>query len=166
MNGHIDVVPEGSVKDWKYEPYQAVEENGKIYGRGSTDMKGGNIALLFALEALHACDVKLKGDVLFQSVVDEECGGAGTLSAIMRGYRADGALIPEPTNMKLFIKQQGSMWFRITVKGLAAHGGTRYEGVSAIEKACTLSQRYKSWRKSAMREFQIRCMTISQYRYR
>lgn len=75
MNGHIDVVPEGSVKDWKYEPYQAVEENGKIYGRGSTDMKGGNTALLFALEALHACDVKLKGDVLFQSVVDEECGG-------------------------------------------------------------------------------------------
>ncbi len=53
---------------------------------------------------------------MFQSVVDEECGGAGTLSAIMRGYRADGALIPEPTNMKLFIKQQGSMWFRITVK--------------------------------------------------
>lgn len=60
LNGHIDVVPEGSVKDWKYEPFQAVEENGKIYGRGSTDMKGGNTALLFALEALHACDVNLK----------------------------------------------------------------------------------------------------------
>ncbi|MCY8981129.1 MULTISPECIES: peptidase [Bacillus] len=135
LNGHIDVVPEGNLKEWKYEPFQAAEVNGKIYGRGSTDMKGGNTALLFALEALHACDVKLKGDVLFQSVIDEECGGAGTLSAIMRGYRADGALIPEPTNMKLFIKQQGSMWFRITVKGLAAHGGTRYEGVSAIEKS-------------------------------
>lgn len=65
---------------------------------------------------------------MFQSVVDEECGGAGTLSAIMRGYRADGALIPEPTNMKLFIKQQGSMWFRITVKGLAAHGAHAMKG--------------------------------------
>ncbi|MCY8855680.1 peptidase [Bacillus atrophaeus] len=135
LNGHIDVVPAGDIKAWKSEPFQAAEENGRIYGRGSTDMKGGNTALLFALEALHACGVKLKGDLFFQSVVDEECGGAGTLSAIMRGYRADGALIPEPTNMKLFIKQQGSLWFRITVKGLSAHGGTRYEGVSAIEKS-------------------------------
>lgn len=166
LNGHIDVVPEGNLKEWKYEPFQAAEVNGKIYGRGSTDMKGGNTALLFALEALHACDVKLKGDVLFQSVIDEECGGAGTLSAIMRGYRADGALIPEPTNMKLFIKQQGSMWFRITVKGLAAHGGTRYEGVSAIEKACMSLQPFKNLKKSAMQEFLTRFIIISQSRFR
>ncbi|MED1226558.1 peptidase [Bacillus nakamurai] len=135
LNGHIDVVPEGNPAAWTYEPFLAVEKDGKIYGRGSTDMKGGNTALLFALEALDACGITLKGDVLFQSVVDEECGGAGTLSAVMRGYKADGALIPEPTNLKLFVKQQGSMWFRITVRGLSAHGGTRYEGVSAIEKS-------------------------------
>ncbi|MGG1256993.1 peptidase [Bacillus velezensis] len=135
LNGHIDVVPEGNPAAWTYEPFTAVEKDGKVYGRGSTDMKGGNTALLFALEALEACGITLKGDVLFQSVVDEECGGAGTLSAVMRGYKADGALIPEPTNLKLFVKQQGSMWFRITVRGLSAHGGTRYEGVSAIEKS-------------------------------
>lgn len=135
LNGHIDVVPEGNPAAWTYEPFTAVENDGKVYGRGSTDMKGGNTALLFALEALEACGITLKGDVLFQSVVDEECGGAGTLAAVMRGYKADGALIPEPTNLKLFVKQQGSMWFRITVRGLSAHGGTRYEGVSAIEKS-------------------------------
>jgi acetylornithine deacetylase len=82
----------------------------------------------------------LKGDVLFESVIEEESGGVGTLATLLRGYQADAALIPEPTNMKLFIKQQGSMWFRVTVEGLSAHGGTRYEGVSAIEKAVVVHQ--------------------------
>jgi acetylornithine deacetylase len=76
----------------------------------------------------------LKGDVIFQSVIEEERGGAGTLAAFLRGYQADAAIIPEPTDMKIFPKQQGSMWFRIHVKGKSAHGGTRYEGVSAIDK--------------------------------
>nr|WP_249931614.1 M20/M25/M40 family metallo-hydrolase [Rossellomorea marisflavi] len=67
--------------------------------------------------------------------------GAGTLAALQRGYVADGAIIPEPTNMKIFPKQQGSMWFRLKVKGKSAHGGTRYEGVSAIDNAVTVIQR-------------------------
>lgn len=135
LNGHIDVVPEGELKQWEQDPYLGYVLDGKLYGRGATDMKGGNVALLFAMEALKANQVKLKGDVIFQSVVDEECGGAGTLAATLKGYKADAALIPEPTDMKIFVKQQGSMWFRLSVKGRSAHGGTRYEGVSAIEKA-------------------------------
>ena len=103
-------------------------------------MKGGNVALLMALESIIATGIKLKGDVIFQSVIEEESGGAGTLAAVLRGYHADGAIIPEPTNMKMFPKQQGSMWFRITVTGKAAHGGTRYEGVSAIEKSLLVIQ--------------------------
>lgn len=141
LNGHIDVVPEGDMSKWKYDPYLGVIEDGKLYGRGSTDMKGGNVALILALEAIISSGVKLKGDVIFQSVIDEEAGGAGSLSTILRGYRADAALIPEPTNMKLFIKQQGSMWFRVIVKGKSAHGGTRYEGVSALDKAITVNNR-------------------------
>ncbi|MCK6204788.1 peptidase [Bacillus infantis] len=135
LNGHIDVVPEGSRDDWKYDPYSGQIKDGRLYGRGATDMKGGTVSLLLALEYLIAAGKELKGDVIFQSVIEEESGGAGTLAAVIRGYKADGAIIPEPTNMKLFPKQQGSMWFRITVKGRAAHGGTRYEGISAIEKA-------------------------------
>lgn len=135
LNGHIDVVPEGDLKQWEEDPYQGVIKDGKLYGRGSTDMKGGNVALLTAIEAIKANGIKLKGDIIFQSVIDEECGGAGTLAAIKRGYKADGAIIPEPTNLKIFTKQQGSMWFRLKIKGRSAHGGTRYEGVSAIEKA-------------------------------
>ncbi|MCA1321100.1 peptidase [Bacillus tianshenii] len=135
LNGHIDVVPEGDTIQWDCDPYEGKIENGKVYGRGTTDMKGGNVALLIAIEALQAAGIHLKGDVIFQSVIEEESGGAGTLAAILRGYKADAALIPEPTNMKIFPKQQGSMWFRLKIKGKSAHGGTRYEGVSAIEKS-------------------------------
>ncbi|WP_175991300.1 peptidase [Bacillus sp. Marseille-Q1617] len=134
LNGHIDVVPEGNRNDWKYDPYSGTVTEGKLYGRGSTDMKGGTAALILAMEVIQDLEIPLKGDIVFQSVIEEESGGTGTLSALLRGYKADGAIIPEPTNMKIFPKQQGSMWFRLTVKGKAAHGGTRYEGINAIDK--------------------------------
>lgn len=135
LNGHIDVVPAGDLEQWDDDPFSGKVENGKMYGRGVTDMKGGNVAMLFAVECLKDLGIRLKGDIIFQSVVEEESGGSGTLSTVLRGYKADAALIPEPTQMKIFPKQQGSMWFKIKVKGRSAHGGTRYEGVSAIEKA-------------------------------
>lgn len=135
LNGHIDVVPVGDLQQWKEDPFSGKVEEGKMYGRGVTDMKGGLVALLYAMQCLQELNIPLKGDVIFQSVIEEERGGAGTLAAYLRGYQADGAIIPEPTDMKIFPKQQGSMWFRIQVKGKSAHGGTRYEGVSAIEKS-------------------------------
>lgn len=147
LNGHIDVVPVGDEKRWKADPFSGRIDSGKLYGRGSTDMKGGTVALLMAMEALIALNIRLKGDVIFQSVIEEESGGAGTLAAVLRGYTADGALIPEPTNMKIFPKQQGSMWFRITVNGKAAHGGTRYEGVSAVEKATMVIEKIQQLEK-------------------
>ncbi|WP_286228909.1 peptidase [Neobacillus mesonae] len=147
LNGHIDVVPVGDETSWTHDPFSGHIEDGMLYGRGSTDMKGGNTALLLAIESIVACGIKLKGDLIFQSVIEEESGGAGTLAAVLRGYQADGAIIPEPTNMKLFPKQQGSMWFRITVPGKAAHGGTRYEGISAIEKAVLVIKRLQQLEK-------------------
>ncbi|WP_308639473.1 peptidase [Paenibacillus silvisoli] len=135
LNGHVDVVPEGDLLQWRSQPYSGEVLDGKLYGRGASDMKGGNVSMLLALEALQGLGVRLKGDVIFQSVIEEESGGAGTLAMIVKGYKADAALIPEPTNMRIFPKQQGSMWFRLVVKGRSAHGGTRYEGVSAIEKS-------------------------------
>ncbi len=140
LNGHIDVVPEGDRTKWSDDPFSGILKNGRVYGRGTTDMKGGNVSMMFALESLLRSGIKLKGDVIFHSVIEEESGGVGTLATLIRGYKADAALIPEPTNMKLFIKQQGSMWFRVSVEGRSAHGGTRYEGVSAIEKAVLVHQ--------------------------
>lgn len=140
LNGHIDVVPEGDRSKWTHDPFSGRVEAGKVFGRGTTDMKGGNVSMMLALESIVRTGIKLKGDVIFESVIEEEAGGVGTLATLIRGYKADAALIPEPTNMKLFIKQQGSMWFRVTVEGRSAHGGTRYEGVSAIEKAMLVHQ--------------------------
>jgi acetylornithine deacetylase len=148
LNGHIDVVPEGDVTQWNYEPYGAEVVDGKMYGRGTTDMKGGSVALLLAIEAVSALNIPLKGDIIFQSVIEEESGGAGSLAAILRGYKADIAIIPEPTSMKIFPKQQGSMWFRLTVTGKSAHGGTRYEGVSAIEKSMIVMEKVQELEKT------------------
>ena len=147
LNGHIDVVPEGDEQQWKYHPYKGDVEGNRLYGRGATDMKGGSTSLIMALEAIIACGIRLKGDICFQSVIEEESGGAGSLAAIIRGYKADGVLIPEPTNMKIFPKQQGSLWFRLMVKGQSAHGGTRYEGVSAIEKGIIVIEHVKGLEK-------------------
>src|SRR5690625_2838945 len=141
LNGHVDVVPEGEHAQWNNStPYSGKIQDGYMYGRGTTDMKGGNIALLMAIEAIQSLGVRLKGDVIFQSVVEEESGGAGTLDAILKGYQADAAIIPEPTNMKIFPKQQGSKWFRLIVTGRTAHGGTRYHGISAIDKAFIVNE--------------------------
>jgi acetylornithine deacetylase len=137
LNGHIDIVPEGDLP-WENDPFSGKVVGDRVYGRGSTDMKGGIFSSFLALKILQNLGIKLKGDVLFQSVIEEESGGAGTLSTIMKGFKADAAIIPEPTNLKIFPKQQGSTWFRIHVPGVGAHGGTRYEGVSAIEKSMTV----------------------------
>lgn len=147
LNGHVDVVPPGDETQWERDPFSGDVEDGKLYGRGATDMKGGSLAALIAVEALQKLGVKLKGDVIFESVVEEESGGAGTLATILRGYKADAALVPELTQMKIMPKQQGSMWFRLNVIGRSAHGGTRYEGVSAIEKSLAVVQAIGSLEK-------------------
>ncbi|WP_442962113.1 peptidase [Pseudogracilibacillus sp. SE30717A] len=147
LNGHVDVVPEGDHAQWDEEPYSGKVINGKMYGRGVTDMKGGNIALLLALEVIQTLGIRLKGDVIFQSVIEEESGGAGTLDAILKGYKADAAIIPEPTNMKIFPKQQGSKWFRLIITGRTAHGGTPSHGVSAIDKAFIVNKHIKELEK-------------------
>lgn len=144
INGHIDVVPPGEESAWSRSPWSGHVEGGRVFGRGTTDMKGGTVSALLAVEALRDLGVQLKGDLIFESVVEEESGGSGTLATILRGYRADGAFIPEPSEMTIYPQQQGSMWFRLTVEGRVAHGGTRYLGVSAIEKAVPVLEKVRA----------------------
>src|SRR5699024_5821967 len=105
LNGHIDVVPEGDANKWKHHPYSGVRKDNKLYGRGTTDMKGVNVSTLIALETIINLGIQLNGDVIYESVIEEETGGAGTLSAIQRGYHADIAIVPEPSEMKIFPQQ-------------------------------------------------------------
>ncbi len=140
LNGHIDVVPEGD-NDWHDSPWSGKFENGKVYGRGASDMKGGLIANIMAVKAIIDSGIKLKGDVIVESVIGEETGGAGTLAAISKGYKADGAIVPEPTDLNVCPVSMGAMWFRITVKGKAAHAGTSYLGVNAISMTSKIIQK-------------------------
>ena len=97
-------------------------------------MKGGLAAALFAAKAIRDSGASLPGTLLLQSVIGEEDGGTGTLAAILRGYRGDGAVIMEPTGMTICPAQAGALNFRVTVQGRSAHGCVRDEGVSALEK--------------------------------
>jgi acetylornithine deacetylase len=134
LNGHIDTVEIGDRAAWNRDPLGAEIVDDRLYGRGSCDMKGGIVANLFALAVLRQAGIQLRGDVIIESTVAEEDGGAGALAAILRGYRADGALIPEPTNLAIVPAQGGTLMFRLHVPGLSAHACVRDEGVSAIEK--------------------------------
>ena len=134
LNGHVDVVPPGAEELWSYPPFGGVIDQGRIYGRGSVDMKGPLLAGLYAMIALREAGVELSGTMHLQSVVAEEDGGMGTLATILRGYRADGAIVLEPTDLVVAPAQAGCLNFRVHVPGLAAHGAVREEGVSAFEK--------------------------------
>jgi acetylornithine deacetylase len=134
LNGHIDVVPVGEEANWTKPPFVATIENERVYGRGTADMKGGLAAAIAAARALRDAGVELAGSLLIESVVGEEDGGCGTLAAIERGYRADGAIILEPTSGVVAPAQAGALNFRVTIPGRAAHGCLRHEGVNPIEK--------------------------------
>jgi acetylornithine deacetylase len=101
-------------------------------------MKGGVVANLFALRALRQAGFAPAGDVIVESTISEEDGGAGALAAVLHGYLADGALISEPTNLAIVTAQGGALMFRLEVQGLAAHACVRDEGVSAVEKFALL----------------------------
>ena len=134
LNGHIDVVPLGDVDAWTHGPWSGDVADGRVFGRGACDMKGGLACQLLAVQVLREAGARLRGSVQLQSVVSEEDGGLGTLATIRRGHRGDYAVIGEPTGTDLVTACAGALTFRLTVPGLSAHGGVRRDGVDAIEK--------------------------------
>jgi len=134
LNGHIDVVPTGDESAWTRPPFEPTVLDGRLFGRGAVDMKGGLACALAAVKAIHDAGVGLGGRLSVASVVGEEDGGTGTLATLMRGHSANGAVVVEPTNLRVVTAQAGSLMFRLVVPGHAAHGCVREEGVSAIEK--------------------------------
>ena len=140
LNAHIDTVEPGDPSQWTHEPFSGDLVDGRVYGRGACDMKAGLATHLFAITALHDAGLTPRGDVIVQSVISEEDGGAGALATVLRGYRADGAIITEPTELQLMAAQGGSLVFRLHVAGKSAHAAVRDEGVSAVEKFALLHQ--------------------------
>jgi acetylornithine deacetylase len=134
LNAHTDTVDPGDPAAWRGDPLSGNLEGDLLYGRGSCDMKGGLVTHLVALDALSDLGLGLRGDVTVAATVGEENGGLGALSTVLRGYRADAAIITEPTRLALVPAQGGSLVFRLKVPGRSAHAAVRDEGVSALEK--------------------------------
>jgi acetylornithine deacetylase len=134
LNAHTDTVDPGDPTAWKGDPLSGNLEGDLLYGRGSCDMKGGLVTHLVALDALSDLGLGLRGDVIVAATVGEENGGLGALSTVLRGYRADAAIITEPTRLALVPAQGGSLVFRLRIPGRSAHAAVRDEGVSALEK--------------------------------
>jgi acetylornithine deacetylase len=131
--GHIDTVAPGDIENWDTIPFQATKKDGRIFGRGTTDMKAGLVAGLYAIKAVMET-VKPKGKIIFQSVIGEEDGGSGALATCLRGYKADAGIVMEPSETKIAPEIAGAMSFKVTVPGKSVHACVKYEGISAIEK--------------------------------
>jgi succinyl-diaminopimelate desuccinylase len=135
LNGHMDTVPPGNLDDWTFEPYGGEVQDGKLYGRGSCDMKGGIASTLMAVKAIVDSGTRLKGDIIFSPVVDEERGGyKGTKYLVDKGILGDQALIAEPSQLNILIAHKGDLGLDLTIHGKAAHAANPDMGLNAIHK--------------------------------
>jgi len=151
LNGHIDVVPTGPDETWSRSPWSGHYEDGRVYGRGAADMKAGLVSNLLAAQALQTAGIALQGDLILESVVDEETGGNGTLACILRGYTGDGCVFTEPSGLtNMAISNRGAQFFRLTIPG--QEGGVEYKHdlVNPIAKALEVFQAIEAY--SIMRE--------------
>jgi acetylornithine deacetylase len=140
LNGHIDVVPEGPTDMWATPPFSPKRDGDWLYGRGGGDMKAGLADAVYAIAALRRLGYRPAADVHLQSVIEEECTGNGALACVARGYRADAALIPEPSAERLSRGQLGVMWFHVKLRGVPVHVAYAGTGMNAIEAAVPIIQ--------------------------
>lgn len=133
-NGHYDVVPPGA--NWTKKPFEPVEKYGKIYGRGSSDMKSGLAAMVIAAKALKDAEVQLKGDIVISAVPDEETGSAGGMEYLVQKnlIKGNAAIVGEPTEIEVGIAHKGALWMEVATIGKAAHGSAPHLGINAVEK--------------------------------
>jgi acetylornithine deacetylase len=130
LNGHLDVV---GVDGMVHAPFDAEERDGRLYGRGSADMKGGIAAMCAA--ALRAVQQGIRGEIVVAAVADEEYESLGTRALLERGVRADACVVTEPTRLALMPAHRGFVWLEVEVTGRAAHGSRWDIGVDAIRHA-------------------------------
>jgi acetylornithine deacetylase len=130
FNGHLDVV---GVEGMTHPPFEAATTDGKMFGRGATDMKGGVAAMCCA--AWLAAQRGLSGEIVVAAVVDEEWQSAGTKGLLERGVRADACIVTEPTRLAIAPAHKGFTWTEVDFTGRAAHGSRYDVGIDAIRHA-------------------------------
>lgn len=154
LNGHIDVVPVEDSSKWSHDPWGGEIKEGKIFGRGALDMKGGDAAIIMAAESVIQSGIKLKGDLTTEFVVEEESSGNGSLACALRGYKADAGIIPEPMQHCIVVSNRGAQFFRIRVFGEESWLEERWNVVNAIDKAMLLYEAVNHFAK--IREVEVK----------
>ena len=157
FNGHIDTVPAGDQSLWSVDPWGAVVKDDKLFGRGACDMKGG-VAAMIAAAAELAAGPRLPGDLLVTVVTDEEINGMGTIAAIRRGYRADAAIVPEPTELDVWIAFRGILVGELEVRGRSGHVEVAqpHWSLGGAVNAVHLMLGQLSWLRTLDQEWRIR----------
>jgi acetylornithine deacetylase len=140
LNGHVDTMPPGDKQKWSYDPWSGQIDAGKMYGLGACDMKAGVAAMILAVRFLQEAGLKPRGDIMIQSVVDEEGGGNGTLACVVEGYKADAAIVTEPTRLHIQPASRGVLLLQVDLEGRATHACLKWGGVNAIEKGVKVIQ--------------------------
>jgi len=150
LHGHYDTVPASS-RD-QFDPYVKA---GKLFGRGSSDMKGGLASMIYALKAVKECGIKLEGKICLTIVPDEETGGSRgsryLLNRKLLGRDGIGMLMPEPTSGIVWCANRGAISLRIVVKGKSAHVGLQHQGINAFERMMKVASAFLKLKKSVER---------------
>jgi acetylornithine deacetylase len=152
LNGHVDVIAADREDGWLHDPFAGVVADGRIHGRGACDMKGGVGCMVLAAETLSALGVGLRGDLIVNTVTEEESTGAGGL-VTARTVAADAAVVPEPTGLEVWVACRGSLLPTITVQGRAGHAGLPERdpeaggAVNAIEKMALVLEAIRRLRR-------------------
>ena len=135
LNSHIDVVGIAPDEQWTGDPFVSRVEDGSLIGRGAVDAKGSLVAMAAAMAVVRRLDIRTNRRVILTSVVDEEGGGGGTVATLADGIRAEGAIVGEPTRLRICPATRGHWMVRLVVPGWAAHPGLAHEGTNPIDKA-------------------------------
>lgn len=161
---HIDVVPPGLIR-WQSPPFEATVLNGRIYGRGACDMKGGNAAAAVAIAKVIESGAELKGDLIFAATAGEETDscGAERFMETCQLTKPDlaGVILPEPTDFSIITAHRGIFWVKITTHGKTAHGSCPQLGVNAINSMLKLLNKVHKYRPSQPEHPKFGPVTVS-----
>ncbi|MEH7331876.1 M20 family metallopeptidase [Neobacillus drentensis] len=132
-SGHFDTVPPGKI-EWEHDPFSGEVVDNKVYGRGTTDMKGGVAAMVLAMKYLEQAGVKLRGKLQFVGTAGEEVDGFGAKKVVEKGQidKATALVVSEPSENQIFHAHKGCLWLEITTYGKTAHGSMPDQGINAI----------------------------------